>query len=57
MTLPDDVLAFLRDLCEGKSIDELRAEVDTWGQSPDLNEAWLAGIRLRAAELLAAHDA
>lgn len=53
--LPNDVLAFLRGLAGDEPTDMLLREAQRWSDSADLNEAWIADARLRAAELLEAN--
>ena len=47
------VTAFLRELADGKTIGDLTAEAESWRNSADLNEEWIADLNLRAARLLA----
>lgn len=53
--LPADVLAFLRGIAGDEPTDALLREAQARSDSADLNEAWIADARLRAAELLEAH--
>lgn len=52
-TLVADIVELLREIAGTDSIDQLRADVQLWKNSADLNEEWITTLRLRAAELLA----
>lgn len=46
------VIAFLTGLTHGESVERLRDEAEKWHGSADMNEEYLSGIALEAAELL-----
>lgn len=54
--LPEDVRVLLAELAGEHGIEYLRKEAEAWKGSGDINEEFLAGVALRARELLNKHD-
>ncbi|WP_063023699.1 hypothetical protein [Nocardia niwae] len=54
--LPNEVRAFLQQIAGTESLERLNREADLWANSGDLNEGWIAGLRVEARELLIKFD-